>query len=94
MPTTKLTLTVRPEVIRMAKQYARKHNTSVSATFSRVIRVLVDSERNQGVGVPAGSSLEKLSGIVTLPEGKTADDIRYEALVEKFGLAREPGEAN
>src|SRR5208283_3523015 len=69
MPTTKLTLTVKPEVVKMAKQYARRHNTSVSATFSRVIRALVGREQDQAVAVPAGSALEKLSGIITLPEG-------------------------
>ena len=83
MPTTKLTLTVKPDVVKMAKQYARKHNTSVSATFSRVIRALVGRERAQAVTVPPGSALEKLSGIITLPEGKTADDVLFEALVEK-----------
>jgi len=61
MPTTKLTLTVKPEVVKMAKQYARRHNTSVSATFSRVIRALVGREQNQAVAVPSGSALEKLS---------------------------------
>ena len=86
MPTTKLTLTVKPEVVRMAKQYARRHKTSVSATFSRVVRALVGSERNATVRVPPGSTLEKLSGIITLPAGKTADDVRIEALAEKFQL--------
>jgi hypothetical protein len=90
MPTTKLTLTVKPEVVKMAKQYARRHNTSVSATFSRVIRALVGREQNQAVAVPPGSVLEKLSGIITLPEGKTADDVLFEALVEKYGLEESP----
>ena len=93
MPTTKLTLTVKPEVVKMAKQYARRHNTSVSATFSRVIRALVVREQNQAVAVPSGSVLEKLSGIITLPEGKTADDLLFEALIEKYGLEDEPREA-
>ena len=84
MPTTKLTLTVKPDVVKMAKKYAREHNTSVSATFSRVIRALVGRERNQAVAVPPGSALEKLSGIITLPGGKTVDDVLIEALVEKF----------
>jgi len=94
MPTTKLTLTVKPEVVKMAKQYARRHNTSVSATFSRVIRVLVSKDRSETVAVPAGSALEKLSGIITLPEGKTADDVRFEVLAEKYGLGEEPKGAN
>ena len=90
MPTTKLTLTVKPEVVKMAKQYARRHNTSVSATFSRVIRGLVIREQNRDVAIPRGSALEKLSGIITLPEGKTADDVLFEALVEKYGLEESP----
>jgi hypothetical protein len=90
MPTTKLTLTVKPEVVKMAKQYARRHNTSVSATFSRVICALVGKEQDQAMAVPAGSALEKLSGIITLPEGKTADDVLFEALVEKYGLEESP----
>jgi len=90
MPSTKLTLTVKPEVVRMAKQYARKHNTSVSATFSRVIRALAGSEQNRTVTVPSGSALEKLSGIITLPKGKTADDVLFEALTEKYGLEESP----
>ena len=31
----------------------------------------------------------KLSGIVTVPEGKTADDLRFEALAEKYDLSEE-----
>ena len=87
MATTKLTLTVNPEVVRMAKGYARKHRTSVSATFSRVIRALVSQEEREAVKAPAGSALEKLAGIITLPAGKTADDLRFEAMVEKYGLS-------
>ena len=90
MATTKLTLTVKPEIIRMAKQYARRHNTSVSATFSRVVRALVSHERSEVAQAPAGSTLTRLSGIVALPQGKTADDLRYEALIEKYGLDEGP----
>ena len=67
MARTKLTLTVKPEVVRMAKRYARKHKRSVSATFSRVISALLSLEQDQDVHVPAGSALEKLSGLITLP---------------------------
>ena len=50
------------------------------------------SKRNRAIKVPAGSALEKLSGIITLPKGKTADDILLEALVEKYGLEKGPRE--
>jgi|WetSurMetagenome_2_1015567.scaffolds.fasta_scaffold09154_4 hypothetical protein len=86
MATTKLTLTVKPDIVRMAKEYAGKHGTSVSATFSRIIRALVATEKTRAVDVPKGSALETLTGILKLPEGQTVDDLRLEALVEKFGL--------
>jgi len=90
MPKTKLTLTVEPEVLKKAKQYARKHKTSVSAMFSRVVRALAVRENERAVHVPRGSALEKLSGIITLPEGKTDDDLIYEVLAEKYGLEEVP----
>jgi hypothetical protein len=89
MATTKLTLTVKSEVVRMAKLYARKHGTSVSATFSRVIRALATVDQNRALKAPSGSSLETLAGILTLPEGRTDNDLRFEALVEKFNLEEE-----
>jgi hypothetical protein len=89
MATTKLTLTVKPDIVRMAKLYASKHGTSVSATFSRIIRTLVSEEQNRPVHVPSGSSLEKLAGILKMPEGQTADGLRLEALIEKHGLKEE-----
>lgn len=46
------------------------------------------------LAVPSGSALERLSGIITLPEGKTADNVLFEALVEKYGLEESPREAN
>ena len=90
MGTTKLTLTVKPEIVRMAKLYARKHGTSVSATFSQVMRALVAVEQSRTLKVPSGSALESLAGILTLPAGQTADDLRFEAIVEKYCLEEEP----
>jgi hypothetical protein len=89
MATTKLTLTIKPEIVRMAKSYARKHGTSVSATFSRVICALATVEQSRALKVPSGSALERLAGILTLPHGQTADDLRFDTLLEKFGLEEE-----
>jgi hypothetical protein len=89
MARTKLTLTVKPDIIRMAKVYASKHGTSVSATFSRIIRALAAAEKNRAVNVPRGSALEILTGILKLSEGQTTDDLRLEALAEKYGLEEE-----
>ena len=94
MAATKLTLTVKPEIIRMAKLYARRHGTSVSATFARFIRALVTVEQSRVLKAPSGSALEKLAGLMTLPAGQTADDLRFEALLERYGLDEEARRAN
>jgi hypothetical protein len=89
MATTKLTLTVKPDIVRMAKVYASKHGTSVSATFSHMICSLVAAEKTRALNVPRGSALEILTGILRLPEGQTTDDLRLEALAGKYGLEKE-----
>ena len=35
--------------------------------------------------------LARLSGLITLPKGQTADDVRFQALVEKYGRLSENG---
>jgi len=89
MASTKLTLTIKTEIIQMAKSYARNHGTSVSATFSRFIRTLASAERNRALKAPSGSVLPKISGILTVPESQSEDELRFEALVEKYGLGGE-----
>ena len=85
MATRKLTLTVEPDIVEMAKRYARKHNTSVSATFSRMIRSVAGKSRREKVVIPPRSALAKVAGIIALPQGKTVDDVLREALEEKYG---------
>jgi hypothetical protein len=89
MASTKLTLTVKPEIVQIAKLYARRHGTSVSATFSRFIRTLASAEQNRALNAPSGSVLAQITGILTVPEGQSDDDLRFEALVEKYGLDEE-----
>jgi Family of unknown function (DUF6364) len=85
MATTKLTLTVEPAVVEMAKRYAREHNTSVSATFSRMIRSVADASRRGEVVIPPRSALAKVAGIIALPPDSTVDDVLRQALEEKHG---------
>jgi hypothetical protein len=73
----------------MAKLYARKHGTSVSATFSHLIRAIGVSEQYRDLNAPSGSVLEKISGILKVPKGQSDDELRFNALVEKHGLAEE-----
>lgn len=85
MATTKLTLTVEPDVVDMAKRYARRHKTSVSATFSRLIRTIADEDGNDAVPIPPGSALADVAGVITLPRGQSIDDLLSEVLMEKHG---------
>jgi len=85
MAPKKLTLTVEPDVVEMAKRYAREHNTSVSATFSRMIRSVAGKSRREKVTIPPRSALAKVAGIIALPRGRTVDDVLHEALEEKYG---------
>lgn len=44
MPTTKLTLSIAPEVIAKARRISKHRKTSVSAMFARYISTLEDSD--------------------------------------------------
>ena len=90
MATTKLTLTVEPDVVDLAKRYAREHKTSVSATFSRLIRALAAGDGREGLSIPPSSALAQVAGIIALPQGRTVDDLLSAALAEKHGDASGP----
>ena len=85
MATTKLTLTVEPDIVKMAKRYARTHKTSVSATFSRIIRALAGKDKRKEIPIPPHSALAKVAGIIALPHDRTVDDVLREVLEEKYG---------
>ncbi len=82
---TKLTLTAAPTDVKMAKAYARDHNTSVSAMFSRFIRGIA-THQNATVTPHHPSTLDEISGILPLSQSQSYDDLRREALAKKFGL--------
>lgn len=80
---TKLTLSAEPDVIAEAHRLAELHGTSVSAMFSRMIRLLSRRERERpGIGPGA----RKASGLIRLPEGKSDRDVLEEALAKKYEL--------
>jgi hypothetical protein len=86
MTTTKLTLAIEPQTIEYAKDYAARHKTSVSALFSRYINALTVEEQG-GFSIPRDSVLSSVAGIASSGGGKTDDDLKYEALVDKYDLA-------
>ncbi len=81
MPPTKLTLSVDRELVRVAKQMARRRGTSLSAMFERFIRSMT---RSESPDEPLGPLTSQALGMVRLPEGRDAADLVAEALAEKY----------
>ena len=86
MATTKLTLAIEPRTIECAKDYAARHKTSVSALFARYINALTAEEQGGDFFIPHDSVLNRVAGIASLGREKADDDLRYEALVDKYDL--------
>ena len=83
----KLTLSADENVIREAKRLARRNRTSVSAMFGRFVRNLAGSRKRADV-VPSDSIAARVTGIITLPKGKTPRDVLTDALMEKHGVKK------
>jgi hypothetical protein len=80
----KLTLSMEEKDIRAARRIAREQGVSISRMFTRLIRLMA------GKG-PAAAEEElppltrKLSGIVSLPKGKSDRELIEEAILERHG---------
>ncbi len=78
----KLTLNADREVIEQAKRLAAERNTSVSAMFSRFIRVLANGkDRRQ----PLGRLARRASGVIDL-KGRNHKEVLADALKDKYRL--------
>jgi len=77
----KLTLTVEPEVIDLAKKLAKARGTSVSGMFSRLIRAMGEgrSRRREAIG----PITRRLTGIARAPRGKTDRRLLEDALLQR-----------
>jgi hypothetical protein len=83
----KLTLSADEDVIRKARQLARKNKTSISAMFSRL--VLAMSKREEPTGEePLGPLTRKALGLAKLPAGKPYREVLEEALMEEYGVKK------
>ncbi|WP_341228356.1 DUF6364 family protein [uncultured Arcticibacterium sp.] len=84
MSSTKLTLTIKDaSIIEEAKAYSKETGRSLSNMFENYLKtVLREKEDVKDVDLPP--LVKSLSGCVPIPEGKTDDDILWEALQEKF----------
>ena len=82
----KLTLSMDEETIRQAKELAAERGTSVSAMFSRLVEAMA---HKPGQKIEIGPKTRSLTGIISLPEGKTPRDLLTEALMDKHGVKRQ-----
>jgi len=78
----KLTLSAEPDVIDLAKKFARRRGTSVSHMFSEFIRSLAASGRPSA----ATPLTRRATGLIRLPRGKADRQLIEEALAERYGL--------
>lgn len=79
----KLTLSMDEEVIADAKRLAAERGTSVSAMFSGLVRAMAHEKHEE---LEIGPKTRSLTGIISLPDGKTWHDVVAEALMEKYGI--------
>ena len=76
----KLTLSAEPEVIEAARRLAELHGTSVSAMFSRFVRVL---ERREQQRPEIGALAREASGLIQWPAGLSEREVLEDTLLEK-----------
>jgi hypothetical protein len=90
MPMTKLTLTADPKLVQAMKKIARKRGTSVSAMFARYAKATIALEKGSSLRIPTeiGPMTLACYGVAKLPKGKTADQVREEAMFEKYGIQK------
>jgi hypothetical protein len=77
---SKLTLSADSNTIQIAKNYAKMHNTSVSSLFANYIHGLAKQEQSSSDTASNVSTLNQLSGAISLPDNETYDDLRQEAV--------------
>jgi hypothetical protein len=78
----KLTLNADAEVIEQAKRLAAARHTSVSAMFSRFIRMLANG-RNESKSL--GRLARRASGVIDL-KSRSHKEVLADALQDKYGL--------
>jgi hypothetical protein len=94
MANSKLTLSMEPEFIEMAKSYASENKTSVSKLFKNFIKDVSkkepqkDSVLDKFKDNPIHPDILALTGILKgkYPEGTSYDDMRYEYFKERYDL--------
>jgi hypothetical protein len=83
--TTKLTLSIEPEIVREAKRSAAARHTSLSALFARLLRAM---SARRAEDMAASPVTRRAMGLVDLSGGKEDTELLAEALESKHGAAR------
>ncbi len=83
MSTTKLTLSVDPEVVREAKRSAAAWNTSLSGLFSRLLRAMAISHP---VDLDTSPVTRRATGLVELPQDMDDSELLADALASKYRI--------
>lgn len=86
MTMQKLTLTASPEVVSLAKELAKRENTSVSAMFANFIMAQTRMKSKTHKITQIGPLTKSLSGIIKLPDDFDEKQFVENALADKFGL--------
>lgn len=80
---SKLTLSIDKEVIEAAKDYAKSQGRSLSNVIEEYLKS-VTKKKLKKKEYKFNSIIEELSGSVKLPSNKSYDDIKTEALIDKY----------
>jgi len=77
---TKLTLTLDKKIIKIAKEYAKKNNISLSGIVEMYFKTLSSGTKD----IRIGPITSELSGLVNFKTEKTDKELLKEALNKKF----------
>ncbi len=83
---SKLTLSAGARTILLAKEYAKQHNTSVSALFSSFVQGLVRQTESSASPADGTSTLRQLTGVIDLDKQQSYDDLRRRAVRQRYGV--------
>ena len=79
---TKLTLSLKKEIIERAKEYAKEHNISLSFLIENYLQKLISDYKFNNE--KKGSIVDELSGIIKLDSDTDYRDVHTDYLNEKY----------
>ncbi len=82
----KLTLSAGSQTILLAKEYAKRHNTSVSALFASFVQGLARQTTPDTSPADETSTLRQLTGVIDLDKQESYDDLRRRSVKKRYGV--------